>query len=409
MPESQPRAGSRPGSAISTSGFDSGQSGSESDVDSVRRQLEETESRFRTMADTAPVLLWMAGMDGLCDFFNQGWLNFTGRSMAEELGNGWAEGVHAEDFAPAMQIFFDAFVARKAFSMEYRLRRHDGEYRWIFDQGAPRFDGGGVFVGFIGSCVDVTAQRQASDALGRLNQVLEERVRERTQLASEREMLLREVHHRVKNDLQLVSSLLSMQGREFADSKTEQAFEECQDRVQVIAQIHESMYQSDNLAQLSFSEHLRTVTAHVGRGSGPGNSITLALDLGENVALRVDRAIPCGMIVHELVSNAFKHAFPAGRRGTVTLSCRKHSAGSISVVVADDGVGMPEAPQRRPGLGWTLIEAFARQLEGTLRVAADGGTRIELCFAEPQHSGAENSATRATRAGRRESRMEAEG
>jgi PAS domain S-box-containing protein len=377
-------------------------------AESVRLRLEETETRFRTMADTAPVLLWMAGTDGLCHFFNQTWLIFTGRSMAEELGNGWAEGVHAEDFGPAMQIFIEAFVARKPFAMEYRLRRHDGEYRWIFDQGAPRFDGTGGFAGFIGSCVDVTAQREASDALARLNQVLEERVRERTELATEREVLLREVHHRVKNDLQLVSSLLSMQGREIDDAAAAQAFEECQDRVQAIAQIHESMYQSDNLGELSFSEHLRTVTAHVGRGSGPGTAISLGLDLGDNVVLRVDRAIPCGMIVHELVSNAFKHAFADGRRGSVRLSCRKDSAGIVNVVVADDGVGIPEESARRSGLGWTLIEAFTRQLKGTLRVVGSGGTRVELCFAEPCAADMGSTASSA-QAPPRERRTEVEG
>jgi PAS domain S-box-containing protein len=192
-------------------------------LDAALRHAEETESRFRTLADCAPVLLWMSGEDGLCDFFNQGWLKFTGRTLERELGNGWAEGIHPEDFARSMQMYLEAFVARRAFSMEYRLRRHDGEYRWIFDQGAPRFDGANRFVGFIGSCVDVTAQHEAHAALGQLNRVLEERVRERTALANEREMLLREVHHRVKNDLQLICSLLSIQEREIGDSPAARA------------------------------------------------------------------------------------------------------------------------------------------------------------------------------------------
>lgn len=351
------------------------------DAPSVRRRIEETENRFRTMADHAPVLLWMAGRDGLCDFFNQTWLSFTGRSLEEELGNGWAEGVHPEDFSRCMQVFLDAFVARHPFAMEYRLRRHDGEYRWIYDQGAPRFDGDGLFVGFIGSCVDVTAQREARDALGQLNQVLEERVRERTALAAEREVLLREVHHRVKNDLQLISSLLGMHGRELDDSAAARAFEVCQERVQAIARVHEHMYQSSALHQLCFSEHLRTLALDVRDTGAPPPGVKLALDIQGDVVLGVDQAIPCALIVHELVVNAFKHAFRSGQHGSVRVGCRDDGGRSVCVCVEDDGVGMPQlADMRGKGLGWTLVDAFARQLGAQLEVDASEGTRVSLRF-----------------------------
>jgi two-component system, sensor histidine kinase PdtaS len=346
-------------------------------LEAALRHAAETESRFRTLADCAPVLLWMSGEDGLCDFFNQGWLTFTGRTLERELGNGWAEGIHPEDFARSMQTYLEAFVARRAFSMEYRLRRHDGEYRWIFDQGAPRFDGASRFVGFIGSCVDVTAQHEAHAALGLLNRVLEERVRERTAVAHEREMLLREVHHRVKNDLQLICSLLSIQEREIGDSPAARALEDCGQRVQAIAQIHEQMYQSTDLARLSLSDHLRTLTSQVQRVGG-NVQIEFLLDLGEGVTLGVDRAIPCAMIVHELVVNCLKHAFPDGRKGKVAVSCRREAGSLVIVAVQDDGVGMPE--RRAGGLGWTLIEALSKQLEAKLVVTRRAGTQVELRF-----------------------------
>jgi PAS domain S-box-containing protein len=349
---------------------------------SARWRIEETENRFRTMANNAPVLLWMARPDGLCEFFNQGWLSFTGRSLTDELGNGWAEGVHPEDFARAMQVFLNAFVARLPFSMEYRLRRHDGEYRWIFDQGAPRFEGDGSFVGFIGSCVDITAQREARDALGQLNQMLQERVRERTALAAERETLLREVHHRVKNDLQLISSLLGMHGQRFENQEPAFAFEECQGRVQAIARVHEHMYQSSDLAELSFSEHLRLLALEFDQTGASPPGVALVLDIGERVVLGVDQAIPCSMIVHELCHNAFKHAFPGGRTGSVRVSCLEQADGSVVVQVEDDGAGIPggAAPLMR-GLGWTLIDAFARQLGAELQVRARVGTCVSLRFA----------------------------
>jgi two-component system sensor kinase FixL len=119
-------------------------------------ERRESESRFRIVADAAPVLIWMAGVDKLCTFFNKPWLKFTGRSLAQEMGNGWAEGVHPDDLQKCLKIYTEAFDARKAFVMQYRLRRYDGEYRWISNQGVARHDARGNFAGYIGSCVDVT-------------------------------------------------------------------------------------------------------------------------------------------------------------------------------------------------------------------------------------------------------------
>src|SRR6266478_4118633 len=119
-------------------------------------QLRESEERFRIVADAAPVLIWMSGVDKLCTFFNKPWLEFTGRSFEQELGNGWAEGVHPDDLQRCLKIYTEAFDARKAFVMQYRLRRNDGEYRWVSDQGVARYDEQGKFAGYIGTAVDVT-------------------------------------------------------------------------------------------------------------------------------------------------------------------------------------------------------------------------------------------------------------
>ena len=127
---------------------------------SLEQQIQETENRFKNMADAAPVLLWMSRTDGLCTFFNQTWLRFTGRSLEEEWGVGWAEGVHFEDFQRCLDTYVDAFNRRSVFEMEYRLRRHDGEFRWILDRGTPRYTPDGTFAGYIGSCVDITERKQ---------------------------------------------------------------------------------------------------------------------------------------------------------------------------------------------------------------------------------------------------------
>ena len=128
-------------------------------------ERRESESRFRIVADSAPVLIWMSGVDKLCTFFNKPWLAFTGRSLEQELGNGWAEGVHPDDLQKCLKLYTEAFDARKAFVMQYRLRRYDGEYRWISDQGVARYDSNENFAGYIGSCVDVTELIRKDEAL----------------------------------------------------------------------------------------------------------------------------------------------------------------------------------------------------------------------------------------------------
>ena len=129
----------------------------------AEEELRESEARFRTVADAAPVMIWMSGPDKLCNFFNKGWLDFTGRTMEQELGNGWAKGVHADDLERCLEVYETSFSARQPFTMEYRLRRNDGEYRWVLDTGTPRFDTDGVFVGYIGSCIDMTEQKRTEE------------------------------------------------------------------------------------------------------------------------------------------------------------------------------------------------------------------------------------------------------
>lgn len=130
-----------------------------------RQAWSETEERFRIMANAAPVMIWMAGPDAGCNFFNQRWLDFTGRSPEEETGQGWTLGVHPEDLPHCMSVYLGAFKEKKDFRVEYRLRRRDGQHRWVYDIGTPLFTREGAFSGYIGSCVDITELKQTEDAL----------------------------------------------------------------------------------------------------------------------------------------------------------------------------------------------------------------------------------------------------
>jgi two-component system, LuxR family, sensor kinase FixL len=131
----------------------------------AEQSLRESERHFREMADSAPVLIWMSDTSGLCQFFNDGWLNFTGRTLDQERGNGWTAGVHLDDLQHCLAVFRSSFDARQPFEMDYRLRRHDAEYRWILDKGVPRYAANGAFLGYVGSAVDVTDRRRQEAAL----------------------------------------------------------------------------------------------------------------------------------------------------------------------------------------------------------------------------------------------------
>jgi PAS domain S-box-containing protein len=148
--------------------------------------VRESEERFRLVANTAPVMIWMAGIDRLCTYLNQPWLEFTGRPLEAELGNGWVDGVHDEDVKRCLETYTQAFDQRQPFSMEYRVRRNDGEYRWIFDIGVPRFSRDNSFAGYIGSCLDITDRKLAEEALASVgSRLIEAHEEERTWIARE--------------------------------------------------------------------------------------------------------------------------------------------------------------------------------------------------------------------------------
>jgi PAS domain S-box-containing protein len=178
--------------------------------------LRESEERFRLVADTAPVLIWMSGTDKLCTFFNQGWLSFTGRSMEQELGEGWVIGVHREDVQRCLRTYSASFDARAPFEMEYRLRRFDGEFRWIVDYGTPRFESDGTFCGYIGSAVDITERKTSEESLHTLSgRLIHAQEQERARIA-------RELHDDFSQRLALLGIGLGQLWKELPESQVEQ-------------------------------------------------------------------------------------------------------------------------------------------------------------------------------------------
>ncbi|HEV7373057.1 sensor histidine kinase [Arenibaculum sp.] len=327
------------------------------------------EDRFRLLADNAPVMIWRSDTTMGCDFFNQPWLDFTGRDMEQELGDGWTQGVHPDDFDHCVDIYRSSFAARREFTMTYRLKRRDGAWRWLLDNGRPYDDDDGAFAGYFGSCIDVTGMIETRERLERA--------------LAEKDTLLRELQHRVRNNMQLVKSILSLQTDAARDESVRDALRRATGRVGAVALAQEGLLDGDDLTGIDLGDYLATLVRNAASLAERGD---VAFETtAEPVRLPLERAVPLGLAVNELLTNAARHAFPAGRAGTVRLDLRRRADGTATVTVEDDGIGLPPgaAPSDARTLGLSLVRRLAQQARARVETAAGPGTRVTLLLEEP--------------------------
>jgi PAS domain S-box-containing protein len=329
---------------------------------------EAEEADFRLLADHAPVMIWQAGPDQSRAFVNRPWLEFTGRPAEREYGFGWAEGLHPDDRDRYEATAAEAFAARRDFSVDYRLRRHDGTWRWLLDNARP-FCRDGRFAGYFGSCVDITDMKQALD--------------ERRQALAERETLLAELHHRVKNNAQATTSFLGLQASRASDPAVAAALRGAAMRVMLATLVQDRMFRVAEDAVIDLGAEL-TTTAQTALDVVASSRVRLEVRVEDMLVLPVAQATPLALIVNELVVNAARHAFPDGRDGTIRLGLRRAAPGLGELVVADDGIGIHESQRRNTPqgcLGLHLIPRLARQARASLRTETGTGTRVTLRFA----------------------------
>jgi len=222
----------------------------------------------------------------------------------------------------------------------------------------------------------------------RAQQEIADRMRAEKQIEAslkEKEVLLREIHHRVKNNLQVISSLLHLQSRGIQDKETLEIFRDSQNRVRSMALIHEKLYRSHDLARVDFAGYIRRLTSALIRSYRAHSApVNLRVDASD-ICLPIDSAVPCGLIINELVSNSLKHAFVDGREGEIRVTLRSSADHQVTLVVSDNGVGFPEEVdfQNTKSLGLQLINTLTQQLAGTVELHRNGGTEFQIMFAVP--------------------------
>lgn len=304
--------------------------------------------------------------------FNQGAEKIFGYSSNEVMGQSLdvllperlveAHHRHIRDFAASHTV-----ARRMGERQEIRARRKSGT-EFPAEASISKVDVGGRRM-FTVILRDVTERM-----------LVEEQVRASLR---EKEALLKEIHHRVKNNLQVVSSLLGLQSRSIADPTTRKMFQESQDRVHSMALLHESLYQSHSLSQVDFPEYIRQLAAHLFHSYGvAAERIHLRTDL-DRILLNLDAAVPCGLIINELISNSLKYAFPDGRNGEIRIELRGETNGQARLIVADNGVGLRADVDwvNTRSLGLRLVRSLAEQLGGKLEVDSHAGTEVRLAFA----------------------------
>jgi PAS domain S-box-containing protein len=348
-------------------------------VDRVARLAEaelarrESENKFRTVVEHAPVAIFETDADGSCTFVNRHWVELAGITAERALGPGWAMALHPDDRERTWNAWNASAHGGPRFALDYRFQWADGKTVWVMGTAVATHDLAGNITGYLGTCIDISARALATEALKRS--------------LAEKEVLLREIHHRVKNNLQVITSLINLQSHRVADGAARALFEDTRNRVHAIALLHEHLYRTQDLAHVDVAGYLRGLVQHIaGANRDDQRSITVNVEV-RSAVLDIDSAVPVGLIVNELVSNAYKHAFPNGRsEGTITVEITTNGD-QTRLCVTDDGGGFPEnfALHSCNSLGMLLISSLAQQLDGALSVERRGGACCVVTFPTPRH------------------------
>jgi len=346
----------------------------------AEEQIRQSEKSLRELAEAMPQIVWTALSSGEIDYCNQRWWEVTGSSKDEPGPENVAPILHPDDLAAYLGNREAAMAAGLPYEIHCRFRnRKTGEYRWHLGRALPLRGESGEIEKWVGTFTDIDDHK-------RLSEELERRVEERTEALrkalGETTILLKEVHHRVKNNLQVICSLLSMQiacsrGDEFA-----RPLNDAHSRVLAMSLIHEQIYQSETLADLDFGRYITVLSESLfSTYCMDPSRIRLKLSV-ESLLLTMHQAIPCGLILNELISNSLKHGFPDGREGLISIALRTLDNKRAELAVADNGIGFPAdfRCENSTSLGMQVVATLVRQLRADLTVSGEGGATFRFSW-----------------------------
>ena len=332
----------------------------------AEKVLRDREARYRRIVETANEGIWEIDNQFRIAFLNQKMADMLGYQPEEMLGRLLTDFMFEEELTDPQARIKERICGVEG-QYEQRFLRRNGSTCWTIVSATVLKNGAGQFAGSFGMFTDITTRRKAEELI--------------KESLAEKEVLLREIHHRVKNNLQIISTLLYLQSLGTDEKDVQEILRNSQDRVKSIALIHETLYMSENIGKIDFDDYIRKLVTYLSQSyEGAAGRIAFNID-SDKTTLDIDTAIPCGMIMSEMISNSLKHAFPGDRRGEIYVGFHSKGEGQYELVVNDDGIGMNEADAKRgKTLGVQLIDIFAKQLKATLRLDTSQGTKYEMHF-----------------------------
>ncbi|HEY9597510.1 MAG TPA: PAS domain-containing protein [Cyanophyceae cyanobacterium] len=329
--------------------------------------LQESESKLQAILDNAPAVIYVKNIEGQHILVNRHFLDVFHLAPDQCIGKSNGE-LFPSDMAESIQANDKIVLESKApYQFEEQILLDDGIHTY-YSVKFPLWDASGNPYAICGISTDVSDRIQA-EALIKAS-------------LREKEVLLQEIHHRVKNNLQIVSSLLQMQLRRTKDQEAALVLQDSKNRIASIALVHEKLYRSDDLANIDFAQYIPDLTIHLFDSYKVSSELVTLKTQIDQIFLEVETAIPCGLIINELVSNSLKYAFPGNRQGEIKVEFKANNNDTLMLIVRDNGIGIPQEfdIETTTSLGLTLVQGLVEQLDGTLSVDCSQGTEFKIIF-----------------------------